>query len=176
MPRNSKLRPVTRIVASAFLSLPVLALGSMSGLAYVEHSRELAANRRAAEINCLAENVYYEARGELLAGQYAVAEVTMNRVSSPFFPASVCDVVHEARWTRDGRQLVGQFSWTVEDSMPVPEGIAWQRALSVASTIYDNREAPLVDGALFYHATYVAPNWARVKNPVVRIGGHLFYY
>ena len=131
---------------------------------------------RLAEIECLAENVYYESRGEPLAGQYAVAEVTMNRVASPLFPDTVCDVVHAGGWSETRQRYVGAFSWTEADSLPVRDGYEWRRAKAVAGTVYENyREAPLVDGALFYHATYVTPSWAHDKYQVTRIGRHLFY-
>jgi spore germination cell wall hydrolase CwlJ-like protein len=121
--------------------------------------------QRAADLQCLAENVYYESRGEPLVGQYAVAEVTMNRVASPDFPATVCAVVH-AR---------GAFSWTYRDSLPEPFGYEWRRARAVAGSVYDNREAPLVDGALFYHTTRVSPDWAATRSQVALIGRHIFY-
>jgi spore germination cell wall hydrolase CwlJ-like protein len=59
------------------------------------------------ELTCLALNVYYEARGEPLAGKYAVAEVTMNRVASPRHPGTVCEVVYEKRWDRLRKRHVG---------------------------------------------------------------------
>jgi spore germination cell wall hydrolase CwlJ-like protein len=121
--------------------------------------------QRAEDLRCLAENVYYESRGEPLVGQYAVAEVTMNRVASPDFPDTVCAVVH-AR---------GAFSWTYGDSLPEPFGYEWRRAKAVAGSVYENREAPLVDGALFYHATRVSPDWAATRSQVALIGRHLFY-
>src|SRR5690606_37986041 len=117
-------------------------------------------------LECLAKNVYYEARGEPLVGQYAVAEVTMNRVASPLFPSSVCEVVH-AR---------GAFSWTYHTAtLPEPYGYEWRRAQAVASSVYDNIEAPLVGGALFYHALYVSPDWAATRSQVALIGQHMFY-
>lgn len=131
---------------------------------------------RLAEIECLAGNVYYESRGEPLAGQYAVAEVTMNRVASPLFPSSVCDVVHAGRFDPIRGRYVGAFSWTEFDELERPRGYEWRRAMAVASTVYDNNlEAPLVNGALFYHATRVKPDWARTKTRVAHIGRHLFY-
>jgi N-acetylmuramoyl-L-alanine amidase len=152
----------------AYGALLVLTLGGMTaatGVVWIDKADAHAAARRAADLQCLAENVYYEARGEPLVGQYAVAEVTMNRVTSPLFPASVCAVVH-AR---------GAFSWTGTKDRPAPFGYEWRRARAVASTVYDNQEAPLVNGALYYHATYVSPDWAPTRSRVALIGHHLFY-
>ena len=73
-------------------------------------------------LRCLARNVYFEARGEPEAGQYAVAEVTMNRKVSGRYPNTVCGVVYE-------RQA---FSWTAVDILPEPEGEAWSRAQEIA--------------------------------------------
>lgn len=132
---------------------------------WIEQADERRAAQRAEDLRCLALNVYYEARGEVLVGQYAVAEVTMNRVASPDFPDSVCGVVH-AR---------GAFSWTYATSMPEPYGYEWRRAQAVAGSVYDNIESPLVNGALFYHATYVSPAWAPTRRQVALVGRHIFY-
>lgn len=145
----------------ATLALMTVATGA-TWMGKVRAGRDV---QRAEDLRCLAENVYYESRGEPLVGQYAVAEVTMNRVASPDFPDTVCAVVH-AR---------GAFSWTYRDSLPEPFGYEWRRAKAVADSVYENREAPLVDGALFYHATRVSPDWAATRSQVALIGRHLFY-
>jgi N-acetylmuramoyl-L-alanine amidase len=127
------------------------------------------------ELTCLALNVYYEARGEPLAGKYAVAEVTMNRVVSRRYPGTVCEVVYEKRWDRLRKRYVGAFSWTEFDIIPHPEGQQWHMAKEVAEVIYFGRQPPRLNGALHYHATYIRPSWARGQQPVARIGGHVFY-
>lgn len=126
-------------------------------------------------LTCLALNVYHEARGEPLAGQYAVAEVTMNRVASPRFPDTVCDVVYEQRWDVLRRRYVGAFSWTEFETRRLPRGEAWQQARAVAEAVYFKRQPPTLDGALFYHAVYIRPSWSRGNQPVARIGKHIFY-
>jgi spore germination cell wall hydrolase CwlJ-like protein len=153
------------------LVYPVVCMTTLGGMAYAiatglhERSVYARAAQRAADIECLAENVYYESRGEPLAGQYAVAEVTMNRVASRDFPNSVCAVVHQR----------GAFSWTYANDLAPPHGYEWRRAKSVAGTVYDNGEAPLVKGALYYHATRISPDWAPTRSQVALIGRHLFY-
>jgi spore germination cell wall hydrolase CwlJ-like protein len=141
------------------------------------HEREIAAAAAArdAELQCLAENVYYEARGEPLEGQYAVAEVTMNRVASSSFPKSVCEVVHEKRWDALRRRDVGAFSWTELDSLGEPHGGAWQQAREVAAAVYDGMHEPTVPNALYYHAKYIKPSWAKPNRRVATIGSHVFY-
>ena len=153
----------------------VLILGSMAamlvGATYLLESNRV--ERR--ELTCLALNVYYEARGEPVAGMYAVAEVTMNRVSSHRFPETVCGVVYEKRWDRLRRRRVGAFSWTEFDIVPHPEGVQWRQAREVAEVVYFGRQTPVLDGALHYHATYIRPSWSKGQKPLARIGGHIFY-
>jgi hypothetical protein len=124
---------------------------------------------------CLARNVYFEARGEPAAGQRAVAQVTMNRMASGRFPDSVCGVVYQKGWDPVRRRYVGAFSWTEFDTLPAPAGEDWLRAWGVAEAVYYRRDAPEVEGALFYHAAYIKPDWARGKKPLARIGHHVFY-
>lgn len=134
------------------------------------------AQRRANDLQCLAENVYFEARGEPLAGQYAVAEVTLNRTRSQNFPHTICAVVHEMRWDPSRGRFVADFSWTELGSLSPPDGPAWRQAMAVASAAYDELHAPLVPGALFYHATNVRPAWGKTRRAVATIGNHIFYH
>jgi hypothetical protein len=127
------------------------------------------------DLVCLARNVYFEARGEPIEGQYAVAEVTMNRKASGRYPDTVCGVVYQQNWDPLRKRYVGAFSWTELSSVPTPTGEEWQRAWKVAEAVYHGRQVPVLEEALFYHATYVKPSWARGKQPVARIGRHVFY-
>lgn len=127
------------------------------------------------ELLCLALNVYHEARGEPTAGQYAVAEVTMNRVASWRYPNTVCGVVYQKNWDWLRKRHVGAFSWTEFDVNPRPVGVAWMRAWEVAEEVYYQRHTPQVQDALHYHANYILPSWARKKKPLARIGRHVFY-
>ncbi len=126
-------------------------------------------------LTCLAHNVYFEARGEPIAGQYAVAEVTMNRLASGRYPDTVCGVVYQQNWDPLRKRYVGAFSWTELSTVPTPVGEEWQQAWNVAEAVYYGRQAPTLDGALFYHAAYIKPRWAKGKKPVARIGRHVFY-
>ena len=133
------------------------------------------AHQHSRQLHCLALNVYHEARGEPTIGQYAVAEVTMNRVASTRYPDTVCDVVYEKRWDRIRKRYVGAFSWTELDSVSTSDTKAWERASEVAERVYYGKEEPKVNGALFYHARRIRPSWARKKVQVARIGRHIFY-
>ena len=139
--------------------------------------RELTrAERRTNDLQCLAENIYFEARGEPLAGQYAVAEVTVNRTQAPHFPHTICEVVHETRWDPARHRHIADFSWTEGvDDLSEPDGPAWKQAMTIATAVYDDVNQPLVPGALFYHATSVRPGWARGRKVVATIGNHIFY-
>jgi N-acetylmuramoyl-L-alanine amidase len=146
-----------------------------AAFAHRDDRRNLARQEEARNLTCLAWNVYYEARGEPTAGQYAVAHVTMNRKASGRFSNSVCGVVYEQRWDPLRNRYVGAFSWTEFDSVPIPTGREWERAWNVAEAVYYGREAPSLQGALYYHATRIEPDWARQKRQVARIGNHVFY-
>ena len=152
-----------------------LALALRSVFAYQDERRESVREFHARQLACLARNVYYEARGEPLAGQFAVAEVTMNRKASGRYPNGVCEVVHQKNWDPLRKRYVGAFSWTEFDVLPEPEGEEWRRARVVAEAVYYRRHEPKLDGALFFHATHIRPSWAREQTRVARIGRHVFY-
>jgi spore germination cell wall hydrolase CwlJ-like protein len=126
-------------------------------------------------LECLARNVYFEARGEPLAGQYAVAEVTLNRQASRYYPRTICEVVYQKNWDPLRKRYVGAFSWTEFDALPEPSGEEWQRAWRVAEAVYYGKAVPKLQGALHFHATYIKPDWAKSKQRVARIGRHVFY-
>jgi N-acetylmuramoyl-L-alanine amidase len=164
----------------AMAAVPVVALGSIVTFARSGHSgddtaRAEAAQIRARELHCLAENIYYEARGEPLDGQYAVAEVTLNRVRSPRYADTICEVVYDTRWDPLRRRRVGHFSWTELQERDEPWGPAWEQAMTVANAVYNESYMPLVPNALHYHAVSVQPYWARSMDSVAKIGNHVFY-
>ena len=159
----------------ALICLPIVALGTIFRFAYVDQVRIRTEQQRRTDLNCLARNIYYEARGEPAAGQLAVAEVTMNRVESSRFPNSVCSVVHEQNWDKRRERYVGAFSWTEFDALPRPRGESWRRSMDAAVAVYDEQAVPRVPGALFYHATSITPRWSVNMEPVAEIGRHTFY-
>lgn len=174
------LREKSDLAFFAILGVPFVAVGSIVYFAYaargtIDGSRIDAARARARDIRCLAENIYFEARGEPLRGQYAVAEVTMNRLASPHFPDTVCEVVHDTRYDTARRRLVAHFSWTAFKLRLESGSLEWKQAMDVATVVYDGGHEPIVPDALFYHATYVKPYWASSKRVVAKIGNHIFY-
>ena len=125
-----------------------------------------------AEFECLAEALYFEARGESVRGIFAVAEVIMNRVDSSLYPGSVCGVVNQGT----GRMYACQFTYTCDgNSDVIREQGAYARVAKVARLMIDGAERPLTDGATHYHTTAVSPSWARRFPQTARIGSHLFY-
>ncbi|HEV3009564.1 MAG TPA: cell wall hydrolase [Burkholderiales bacterium] len=160
-----------------FFSLVVGALVFAMNLVFGHRDAEHARVRdfHARSLECLARNVYYEARGESSAGQYAVAEVTMNRRASPRYPKTVCEVVYQKNWDPLRKRHVGAFSWTEFDVLDEPTGVAWQRAVHVAEDVYYQRRPAALRGVLHFHATYVQPEWSKERQVVARIGRHVFY-
>ncbi len=143
--------------------------------AHIEARQIKRAQRRENDLQCLAENVYFESRGEPLKGQYAVAEVTLNRTRAPNFPHTICAVVHEMRWDAGRKRYIADFSWTELGAMSPGDDPAWRRAMEVATAAYDDTEDPIVPGALFYHAKSVSPGWAKTRTAITTIGNHVFY-
>ncbi|MCA0928635.1 cell wall hydrolase [Ruegeria profundi] len=121
---------------------------------------------------CLAEALYFEARGESVRGQFAVAEVILNRVESGRFPDSVCGVIKQGT----GKKYQCQFTYTCDGRKEViREKKAYERVAKVARAAIDGIAKELTEGATHYHTTAVRPSWARVYKETARIGVHIFY-
>lgn len=137
------------------------------------------------ELECLALNIYHEARGEDINGQVAVSQVVMNRVESNYFPSTVCDVIKQAKiskWYKENQNRIVplrnqcQFSWYCDGKSDQPRDMrAWGNALTVAAKVMRNEYPDFSRGATFYHATYVQPYWTGDMMHVAYIGEHLFY-
>lgn len=119
---------------------------------------------------CLKEAIYFEARGESLLGQIAVAEVILNRVDSPLYPGSVCGVVKQ----RGGGGC--QFSYVCDGyADKMREKDAADLAGRIARAMLDGATRVLTDGATHFHTRSVRPSWARSFPKTAAIGAHLFY-
>ena len=122
--------------------------------------------------SCLAEALYFEARGETVKGQFAVAEVIMNRVKSEKFPNSLCGVIRQGT----GRKYQCQFTYTCDGHKEViAEKQAHMRVSKIARAVIDGASSDLVDGATYYHTTAVSPRWSKIFKRTAKIGVHLFY-
>jgi len=146
------------------------------------------------ELYCLAMNIYHEARAEPIAGQYAVADVTINRTLDTRYPNTVCEVVMQAKmkesWkTKQYPDLPDserkyipirnkcQFSWFCDGrSDAVHDGDSWRQAQEVAYRIVvEKKFRGITEGSTHYHADYVSPRWAKAFDLVGRVGTHIFY-
>ena len=147
------LQPITRP--------PVMGLREMVD-AFVNY------NDQDAQEDCLAKAVYFEARGEPLEGQLAVAEVVLNRAASGRYPPTICEVVMQP-W---------QFSF-VNATGRIPEAnrasLAWHKAAAIADIAMKRMAKQIPSNVLWYHANYVSPSWGRRLNRVTQIGAHIFY-
>jgi spore germination cell wall hydrolase CwlJ-like protein len=128
------------------------------------------------DMECLALNIYHEARNQPEAGKYAVAIVTLNRVSDSSYPDDVCAVVWEKRWSKKANRYVPQFSWTLDGKPDRPyELTAWEEALRIAEMVVSTKPSNPIGAAKHYHASYVDPYWADKMTRVKTIGQHIFY-
>jgi len=132
------------------------------------------------ELNCLAQNIYWESRNQPENGRLAVAQVTLNRVDDPRFPDTICGVVKQTKYYPSGRIDLHscQFSWYCDGKSDVPFGNeqrAWNDALALATSVLFERPEDNTGGALWYHNTKVEPNWSKTFYKVVKIKDHIFY-
>ena len=156
---------VTALILSA---RPSITTGNTIELKYTNFNKS--AQR---QIDCLAENIYFESAHEPRNGRIAVALVTMNRVQDPRYPKNICGVVKEKT------NFTCQFSWYCEDNKVVQNRKAYQEALDIAIHVYSNYERmyDITKGALFYHADYVSLRKIGVQGleKTTKIGRHIFY-
>jgi len=141
------------------------------------------------ETNCLALNIYFEARDQTTKGQIAVALVTINRVNSKRFPNTLCKVVKQANW-KNGHVVRNKchFSWFCDGKPDKPrDKIAWKVAVTIAKAMLEQPGVHLkrfgerwkvndfLHGATHYHRIDVDPYWNRKMLKVTTIGDHVFY-
>jgi spore germination cell wall hydrolase CwlJ-like protein len=119
------------------------------------------------QMECLAGAIYFESRGEPLAGQLAVAQVIINRADSGIFPSDYCGVVTQP----------SQFSFVKRGRMPaVPRGSrAWEQAVKIARIAHEGLWESEAGDALYFHAKYVKPKWSYRKQALATISTHIFY-
>ncbi|WP_405405785.1 cell wall hydrolase [Paracoccus sp. Ld10] len=118
-----------------------------------------------ADLDCMAEALYHEARGEGRQGQMAVAEVILNRVDSGAFPRTVCGVINQP----------SQFSYTIGGAKPIRNKAAYLRAQDIAADALSGAPRQLTGGATYFHTPAVSPSWSRRFQRTVQIGSHIFY-
>lgn len=122
---------------------------------------------------CLAEGIYFEARGESESGQAAVAQVILNRVRNPAYPKTICGVVYQ----NERRRHKCQFSFACDGRAEIIRSKrAWKTAQRIGREVTDGKMwIDDVGDSTHYHANYVRPRWGRRMIKVDKIGAHIFY-
>jgi spore germination cell wall hydrolase CwlJ-like protein len=121
------------------------------------------------QIQCMAENTYFEAGHEPYKGRIAVNNVVLNRAKDKRFPKTPCGVINQ----RTAR--VCQFSWKCEGGKRIRDNVAFAKSKEIAEHVYLGNYGDVTRGAQFYHADYVSPSWGRVFARTTKIGAHIFY-
>ncbi len=153
--------------------MTVIAQGEQAAIGRRDYLTHIPADRLDSEKHCLAQAIYFEARGESEEGQAAVAQVVINRVTSGLYPSTVCGVVFQNQTHRHACQ----FSFACDGRpLRVLEAEAWSQASRIAEDVLAGKTwlADIGD-ATHYHADYVRPRWARSLKKIDVIGKHIFY-
>ncbi|MSO70480.1 MAG: cell wall hydrolase [Alphaproteobacteria bacterium] len=173
-PRNGRTSAAVKV---ASILLPIIAALTLApSVEAVEEPSSSATESTvdaASALECLALNIYHEARGESEEGKRAVGHVVLNRSLDGRFPRELCDVVRQGG---DKHLHRCQFSWWCDGLSDRPrEAQAWQEALRIAHLIMAGESADPTGGALWYHADYVQPYWQQAFERGPSIGHHVFY-
>ena len=134
----------------------------------------ITAEMRDKQLDCLAKNIYHEAKGEPFEGKVAVAQVTINRAASGQFPSDICKVVYQKNVVYE--KVLCQFSWYCDQAaMAKPKNTAAYKESQIVArqVLLEDFRLPSLKNALYFHATHINPGWKREK--VATIGGHVFY-
>ena len=124
------------------------------------------------QMSCLAEALYFEARGEPIKGQLAVGEVILNRVEDTRYPSSICKVINQGT----GRRFACQFTYTCDGKLEtVHERKPYEMALKIAKILMTTHDRRLTRGSTHYHSNYVNPKWSKKFERVAKFGRHIFY-
>jgi spore germination cell wall hydrolase CwlJ-like protein len=162
------------LVTSMLVTVTKAKFSSLRANIEAQEASVITAAERTTQLECLTKNIYWEAASEPFEGKVAVAQVTMNRVSSGKFGKGVCGVVYQKNVFYE--KVICQFSWACERSHKVkpiyPKN--WSESEEVAKKVLlENFRLPSLSEAMYYHATYVNPGWR--KQRVTQIGQHIFY-
>ena len=124
------------------------------------------------ELKCLSEALYFEARGEQIEGQIAVADVIINRKNSSHFPSTICGVVSEG----SHRRHACQFSYNCDGKLElIYDKVTYRRIVKLSSMILKGAFSDVTNGATFFHASEVSPSWSKKFKKTRKIGRHIFY-
>lgn len=129
------------------------------------------------ESECMALNMYYEARAERTAKNIgAVGHVTMRRVKSKHWPNTICEVVYQQRYSKRAGKWIAMYSWTKDGESDIPRQFAsYDKCLKIAIMVLNGMIADNTYRATHYHNTSVNPYWAGSLIKTVQLGNHIFY-
>lgn len=166
-------KPLTPEQAIAANEARAIAPGGLqTAYSFTASNRTAAPAGHEAAVNCLTAAIYYEARGEPEQGQRAVAQIVLNRVRHPAFPATVCGVVYQGSEFSSGCQFTFACDGSLE-RRPSPRG--WEHARRIAQAALAGQVEPSVGMATHYHANWVVPYWAPNLEKIAAVGAHVFY-
>lgn len=129
---------------------------------------------REKQLDCLSQNIYYEAGHEPFEGKAAVGQIVLNRAASGRFPSSICAVVFQKNIIYE--KVICQFSWVCETKSrikPINNADYAESEEVAKKVLLEGFRLPSLNNALFYHASYISPGWNRKK--ITQIGQHIFY-
>lgn len=134
------------------------------------------------DVECLALNSYFEARNQGVAGQIAVAQVVLNRVNSPRFPNTICEVIYQGptytNWKGNEMPVRDRchFSWWCDGKSDIPVNVqTYHKILDRVQELLYSDTVDITDGSTHYHADYVNPDWSKKLERTVTIDDHIFY-
>lgn len=128
------------------------------------------------DLDCMADNIYYEAGNQSYVGKLAVGHVVLNRAARRGYPSTICGVVYDG--ANNARTTACQFSWTCAPRNSVDKSSnTWRESLRVAKALLDKSQehVDITEGAAWYHADYVSPPWSKRLRKVATIDNHIFY-
>lgn len=140
----------------------------------LEEPSKITAEFRSNQLACLAKNVYHEAGGEPFEGKVAVAQVTLNRVSSGQFPNDVCKTIYQKNVIYE--KVICQFSWTCDKVTlfkPVNKASYEESMIVAQKVLLEGFRLPSLEKAMYFHGDYINPGWKRER--IAKIGRHIFY-
>ena len=154
-----------------FIIIALSVMGASKGLTYFFNNEE---------VECMAKNIYFEARNESTAGKIATSMVVLNRVKSNKFPNDICSVIKDAIKYPNGfpKRDRCQFSWYCDGKSDIPYNErAWENSVALSKFIIGSNSflPDITDGSLYYHGDYVEPSWSKVFRKTLQIDTHIFY-
>jgi len=161
------------LIAFLVSTVTNMKLGNVKDFSFTKPKSYVSIDNVDRNLECLAMNIYKEARGESFEGKVAVAQVTINRVDHPKFPKDICSVVYQKNVVME--KVVCQFSWYCEGiNHKKPNDKLYEESYAIAKKVLlEGFRLDSLNDAIYFHAVYVNPSWPYQK--IGKIGNHIFY-